>query len=363
LASTDILQVRGNGFIRYREAYKEPGQQSYGRFRMEMDALKAAKAAERMKNARLSAYKVGLSDGSRKRLQRAITIMAAACTPRWIENHKKQLQYFRMGFLTLTFPAPIDINPAKEIFFEFMRWVRERQGIRADIWKMEFQASDIPHFHVLLSDYLHKDQAQARWDDLLRENGVSTEYADKNNTYRTNSLDIKAVGKVKDLAAYMVKELSKDLSAKKVTIEAKIRAENPDINPEDLKQQVHAEVMEMIKVNGKVWDCSMNLRGVRYFSVVMSAAHVEQLHRLEAEGRCRCMNDDFFSIIKLTDSSPPDLLSEIENNLYSQHVRAIFNKEQPPVIEIEECDFELQPDPEIKYTWQQLKMFIDGNQN
>lgn len=345
----DILQVRGNGFVHYQEA---------------MFNSKYCKVLARgnMLQAKKQAYGGDFSPGAKKRLQRAVTVLAAACTPRFVKNYKGEYQYFRMAFLTLTFAGKVDTPQAKEVFSLFMRWIREEKGVRADIWKMEFHVSDVAHFHVLLSDYVHYKECQNKWDDLQRRYGISIDHAHTRGTYRTNTVHITHVGKVHDLASYMMKELSKDLQAKRVALETKIKNENPGIDPADLKKRVEDHIKKMVKADGKVWDCSQNVRGVRYFSVMMTTSHQTMLEKWEADGTAKVYRDDFFSIIKLSDTSPPEsLLSLPEFNNYRAHVSQIFGTEQPTVEEIKPEQLSHLPEVEEServQTWTPIQMEI-----
>jgi len=345
LPGIPILQVRGNGFVQYSEA-------------MYSSKYSSVRSRSRMLHARKSAYSVGLSDGSRKRLTRAITIMAAACSAKWVKNHKGQMQYFRMAFLTVNLVKKVPTVQAKEMFTKFMTWIRDTKGVRADIWKLEFMVNEIPHFHVLLSDYVHYKECQYKWDEIQREYGVTADRAAEKRTYRTNSIEITHVGKVNDLAGYMIKELSKNLAAKKVALKAQIKEQFPDISDDELKAEVDKQATAMFKIDGKIWDCSLNIRGVPYFNVQLTNAHDKMLQQLAKQGRCRFDVGDFWSIIKLTDCSPPDILSEFENSNYRQHVGQIFGSELPPVPEVEPDAFMIEPDPEKEYTWSQLEMFL-----
>lgn len=344
----DILQVRGNGFVHYQEA---------------MFNSKYCKVLARgnMMRAKETAYSGDFSAGAKKRLQRAVTIMAAACSPRFVKNHKGQYQYFRMAFLTLTFAAPVSVPNAKDMFNSFMRWIREEKKVRADIWKLEYNVKEVAHFHVLLADYVFYKECQNKWDEIQRKYGVTYAHAQARGTFKTNTVRIEHVGKVHDLAAYMMKELAKDINAKKVAIKARLQQEQPGISADELKKQVDAHMKAALKADGKVWDCSQNIRGVRYFSIQMTTAHQTQLEDLEKDGTAKVYRDDFFSIIKLNDTSPPtSLLTLPELSLYTQHVNQVFGIEAAPVEEIKPEQLTTMPvvESEILQVWTPIQMEI-----
>ena len=175
----DILQVRGNGFVHYQEA---------------MFNSKYCKVLARgnMLKAKESAYGGDFSAGAKKRLQRAITILAAACTPRFVKNYKGEYQYFRMAFLTVNFASPVPVSQAKEMFALLMRWIREEKQVRADIWKLEYHVSQVAHFHVLMADYVHYAECQAKWDEIQKKYGVTVNQALERGTYRTTDHKVRA---------------------------------------------------------------------------------------------------------------------------------------------------------------------------
>lgn len=346
MSGIPILQVRGSGFVQYTESMYTG---SYINSRL---------ARNRMNKARRSAYTKGLSPGARKRLTRAITIMAAACIPRWVKNYKDEWQYFRMSFITVNLVQKVPVSEAKELFSKFMRWLREEKGSRADIWKMEFFQSGTPHFHILCSDYINYQELQDKWDRIQKEAGLLDEYAQANLKFKTNSITIEQVSKVKDLASYMIKELTKDLDAKRLSIRKEIQTNNPDISNEELEAETDKKVEALIKVDGKVWDCSMNLRGVPYYSIAMSNEIEDKILRLVELKRCFIKRDDFFAIINLTDTSPPDLLSEKQREEFNIHVGQIFN-EPCEAAEILAEAVSLSADPVKVYTWQQMQLMLN----
>ena len=159
----------------------------------------------------------------------------------------------------------------------------------------------------------------------------------------------------------MIKELTKDINAKRLAVKAKLEHDNPGMDPAEIKKQVDAHMKAMLKADGKVWDCSQNVRGVKYFAVEMTAAHRMQIETLEDNGTADVYRDDFFSIIKLSDTSPPtSLLSIPELARYTSHVKQIFGKEDSPVEEIKPEQLAKMPviEPLITQTWTPIQMEI-----
>ena len=72
------------------------------------------------------------------------------------------------AFITLTYPEsyPLDGKKAKSHLNSFLQYLR-RRNIQY-VWVLEFQNRGAPHFHVLISDYIDKNELSERWYEIVR---------------------------------------------------------------------------------------------------------------------------------------------------------------------------------------------------
>lgn len=71
------------------------------------------------------------------------------------------------AFITLTYPAsfPCDGRETKEHLNSFLQFLR-RKGIRYT-WVLEFQERGAPHYHIIVSDYVARNELFERWYKIV----------------------------------------------------------------------------------------------------------------------------------------------------------------------------------------------------
>lgn len=288
----------------------------------------------RMLEAKKGQYSGRMTLGARKRMTKAITLMCQAVKPKWILNPVSGRYCFhRLSFITLTVSSQKNIS-AKEAYQKllagFLQWLRKSKGVKTYIWKAELQARGQIHYHITLPDFIHYKEIRDEWNKLQKAAGLLDEYAKEHGHFNPNSTDIHDVRHVKNLSSYIVKELGKSIDAKKLhykkVVDSLVKAGEI---PADQEEKFLAEyVGEEMITEGKVWDCSNNLSGCRYFSVVMTARHTDLIEALLEKGDCRKVAGDWWAIMYFNDCSPPDLLNNDERKKFEDHVGAIL-KEEP----------------------------------
>jgi hypothetical protein len=186
-------------------------------------------------------YSGKMTSGSVKRIRKAVDILIQRSPPKMVYNPIiKKSHSFTLGFVTLTISDNTKIS-AKDAHKKLLRpWLRRMKSI-CDfeyIWKVEFQKRGQLHYHVTINEFIDYRIIKKEWNRLQRKAGLLEKFATKFKHYNPNSTDVHAVYKVKDIAAYLSKYLSKANTK---------------------------------KVNGKVWDCSMNLKRKRFSFVLENA--------------------------------------------------------------------------------------------
>ena len=172
---------------------------------------------------------------------------------------------FKVNFITLELPAPqgdvTDDQLKRKCLNEWLLYAKRKYGLRSYVWKAETQENGNLHFHLTTDSYIHwmdirkswlhslrhfgfVDQYRKRMQDFHREGfqirndllkhwpakkqREAYEYGCKTNWSFPNCTDVHAVNHVDDLAAYMIKYMSKKEEGRR-------------------------------QVEGKLWGCSTNL--------------------------------------------------------------------------------------------------------
>lgn len=151
----------------------------------------------------------GLSRKAARRLKDAINtlIYLADWKSVYVKDSNKRFR-FKVSFITLTLPSS-QVHKDKEIhntvFKPFMAdWVKVNPGMLY-VWKAEVQDNGNIHYHITSNIFIHHRKLRTRWNRAINKLG----YIDRCNTDNPNSTDVHSVIKVRNLAAYLVKYLSK----------------------------------------------------------------------------------------------------------------------------------------------------------
>ena len=202
------------------------------------------------------AYSGQVTEGAKKRIQKAIDILVQKSPTRMKFNPVTGKYFpFRISFATLTFSTK-KLLDTKEIYRTMLkpllRKLRKRDQF-SYVWKAEFQSNvDYQgkhkehggqlHYHIASNQVIPWNVLRKEWNHLQRKNGHLEEFGLRFGHYNPNSVDIHSTYKVQNLAAYLGKYMGKD-----DRIEGKEGTE-----------------YEGKKVDGKVWDCSTDLKKQRF---------------------------------------------------------------------------------------------------
>jgi hypothetical protein len=184
-------------------------------------------------------YSGSMTKGAKKRIERAVDLLLMISPQQKVLNPiTNKYNKFQLTFITLTISDDTKIYDGKfcndNLLKPFLRWLREVKKVKSYLWKLELQERGQPHYHITTNEFIRFDEICNKWNLLQKELGMLNDFKSRFGHYNPNSTDIHQVYKIQDIKAYLVKYLSKaDKSGK--------------------------------KVNCKVWDCSENLKGKKYF--------------------------------------------------------------------------------------------------
>lgn len=253
--------------------------------------------AQNLREKRIQRYAGKITEGSKKRLTKAITLLVQSAKHQWIENPiTKQMHYHKLSFITLTVSTTEQNLSAKEaydkLFKHFLQWLRRTKKVTTYVWKAELQKRGQIHYHITLPDWIHWQEIRDKWNNLQRSAGITDAFYNDHGHYDPNSTDIHAVRGIDKLASYLVKYMTKGES-----------------------DESHTE--------GKVWDCSDNLKKGRYFTVEMTNERREVIKAELNAQRAKQRVGDRFAIVIFHAKEAKDILTESEKKLYTEHMRCI----------------------------------------
>jgi hypothetical protein len=318
----DILQLRNRSGIMYREAL-------YSSRYSKSDARRL-----NMKKQQKDQYSGKMTPGARKRLARCITLMCQAVKARWVFSPViNQYVYHKLSFITLTISDVRNITHREaydKCFKHFLQWLRRTKGVNTYIWKAELQKRGQIHYHITTPAYIDYREIRKEWNELQRDAGLLDNFFEKFGHYDPNSTDIHEVRNVKKMDSYLVKELAKSV------------------------QNIEA-------TEGKIWDCSDNLAGKKYYSVTMTNEHFKKMDELILSGHLKIISYDFFDIVEFNDFDPPNLLNDLERQRLTSYLDNILNDDGNEVEPIPaECvQMEMIADVTKPLTFSQLQIFLN----
>jgi hypothetical protein len=289
-----------------------------------------------MRRQAKKAYSGGMSIGSRKRLGRAVTIMAQGIKPKWQYNPVTQRQhYHQFSFITLTVASTKNITHREaydQLLCHFLGWMtrtvaKEDPRAKTYIWKAELQKRGQIHYHITTPAFIHWREIRRKWNQLQREAGLLDDWAKEHGNFDPNGTDVHDTHNVRSASDYMVKELCKSIHA--IQVEAKAEADellsSGQINEQAYEEQLQKILSMKLHTVGKVWGCSENLSGVNYWTIPVRRDHEDRIATWIKEGRARQKIDDYYSIVYCDDVDPTDMLSGGEQKEFSSYLRKIFD--------------------------------------
>lgn len=251
------IQLRGNAILIYEPfAYPERGKQTispsqymsnkelYNLILLDSGGYKIEKKKKLQDE---ETYTGKLSNGAKKRMSRAISLLIQASTKRKVYNPLKRKYYdHQLSFITLTIPSQEHIvtlsQGYRDMLKPYLTFFRDTKKINTYVWKAEIQMRGQIHYHITTPSWIHKDVIRNKWNYLLNKADLMGEYKLKYKNNNPPSTRIDKVWNMLDIQHYMTKEFLKNV------------------------QNNHKE-------GGKLWDCSTNLKGTKYYSIDVTEWH------------------------------------------------------------------------------------------
>jgi len=224
----------------------------------------------------VNGYTGKLTPYSKKKLKRAIGLMVATAKEKEAPNYKTGKTYkFKINFITFTIPAAQNEIGDKQLKGCLDNWIKRakrKYGLRSYVWRAERQGNGSLHFHMITDTWIHYANVRNDWNSVLWPTGLIEKYQAKHGIKQPNSTDIHAIWKVRNLTQYFIKYMSKE----------------------------HKEGEK--KIDGKVWDCSTNLKTKENCAMMLEGNTYERWNELRQDNSIEAIIDSNFTILFV----PPD---------------------------------------------------------
>lgn len=191
------IQVRSNGLIRYDVWTGESKHTRYDFSECEREP-----------------YDGSFTDHARKRLMSAIDILIQRNPTRKIWNPISESEHdFSINFITLTIASDIAIGARQGydlLLSKWIRYMRDKYGMKEYVWKAELQQRGQIHYHILSNCFIPWQVIRWKWNKVQREAGLLDDWAREHHNFNPNSTDIHVMEKLDNVMDYISKEIGKD---------------------------------------------------------------------------------------------------------------------------------------------------------
>jgi len=163
-----------------------------------------------------------ISNKASKRINQALSWFAAMSQKRTrISSNNMKVEH-NLSFITLTLSSKQkhdDLYIKSKLLNAFLVDLRRRFFVISYLWRAEAQMNGNIHFHIVINRYIHYTHIRNIWNRIQAEHGYIANYNVKGkwgSDSNPPSTEIKAVHKCKNIAGYLSKYCTKNLSAMKL---------------------------------------------------------------------------------------------------------------------------------------------------
>lgn len=281
---------------------------------------------------RKKAYGGLIGNCSAKRLRRCIENLVAISLPKQAVHFTTGKKFkFKVNFITLTLPCPQGEHSDKEVKRQCLDvWIKAAKrtfGLKSYVWRAERQLNGNIHFHIISDCYMHYEILRDSWNKRLNNLGYIDTFEKKHGHRTPNSTDVHAVNNIKDLAAYMVKYMTKGNN----TAES-LRAQPPWTKPKNkIKFKKNGPKFQRVlslneqRINGRVWDASTNLKTKDKCDFIIDSETAQLIDDAINKHECRHKVNDRVSMIFLKPGQLNKVLTTRYRNAWEEYLQKMRN--------------------------------------
>ena len=255
-----------------------------------------AKSEEQLEliNNTKSAYSGEITEGGRKRMKRCLLLWAESLE-RYNSKYRHEVKgnEKKLVFLTLTLSA-VQVHPDQEIKSKilkpFMRWLRESEGCENYIWKAEVQKNGNIHFHVIIDQFVKKENIRLKWNECQDNLRYHERYQTKFGDTQAPSTQIEIVENQEQIERYIGKYISKSQGCR--------------------------------KIEGRVWEASKKVKSMRYFEIERDTTTEKNLQVAVMDKKIKFECLENCNIYNTIDQQVEAILSTAALKLYEVYKRS-----------------------------------------
>jgi len=249
-------------------------------------------------------YTGKLTESAKSNLRFAINLLVEQAKWKEVQNPTtKRFYRFKINFITLTLSGKqrsvSDRTIKSKMLFPFIRNMRNVYGLRSYVWRAERQKNGNIHFHLTTDTYIPYDAIRDAWNFQQAKFHFIDEFNSRHNSEFPNSTDVHSVQSIKNLASYLVKYMSKNEAS-------------------------------LDTIEGKVWDCSKNLKTKERVVFEMSEQDFSMLSNIERKLPDRLKSNDFCSVLPLSRKEMSTLLPGAYWKKYNDWLQSVYDAAAPP---------------------------------
>lgn len=285
---TPILQVRNNCALVYNQPEYD-GSYSWSH-----------KHKLRMNFKEKETYSGKITQGTKVRISRAIDMLVqlSPAVKKFNPVTKRVIKH-QLSFITLTIPDTKTMYTPKDahkiLLKPFLRYFRDKNIITTYVWKAELQKRGQLHYHLTTPSIIPYTDIRDYWNYLMRKHGMLEDFKARHGHDCPNSTDIHQVGNIKNFSKYLAKEFCKT-----------VQNETP--------------------TTGKLWDCSTNLKGVKFFSVELTKPIAKNILDAHRNNNISIKDLEQCHIIDCKTIKSKSLLTPVEKKQYEEFIHTLVRK-------------------------------------
>ena len=321
--NVEICQIRYSSCLIYKRTFKFSATTG-----KEIPLDKKNNSALTQNFKQKPTYSGTVSTHVKKRIQKAVDLFLQLSPKRILFNPVTQNSYpFQLSFITLTISNNDFTIPGKQAYElllkPFIQWLTKTKKVSTYIWKAEMQKRGQIHYHITLNQFIHFKEIQEKWNYLQRKNNLLDMYYLNNSHYNPNSTDVHSVKNIKNISGYLTKYLSKtgSESFEETYYNSKEVVLVDEVYEGNILSCYPACEFHRYEIGGKTWDCSDNLRGKKFYDMMIDSKAGSMLDIIKADKRTREFKNEYCTMFFSTDGRFVDLLSDRQMNDYKQHIQ------------------------------------------